>query len=154
MTFSRNLLPDPVSYFENRGLTLKGPRSAQWKTIPCNFHGGSDSLRVHVATGAWVCMSCGEKGGDVLAYEMRAGGLEFVDAAKALGCWVNDGRPSSYTKPTPLSPRMALTVMAFEATLIAVAASNLASGVPLTGKDQIRLVTAANRINRLVEDFA
>ena len=117
MAFDRTLLPDPVTYFENQGLILKGPRSAKWKTTSCNFHGGSDSMRVNVATGAWVCMSCGEKGGDVLAYEIKDGGREFVDAAKALGCWVDDGRPQVQTKPTPLSPRLALSVMAFESTL-------------------------------------
>ena len=154
MTFARNLLPDPVSYFENQGLILKGPRSAKWKTTACNFHGGSDSMRVNVATGAWVCMSCGEKGGDVLAYEIKAGGREFVDAAKALGCWVDDGRPPVQAKPTPLSPRLALSVLAFESTLTAVAAGNVANGVPLTDADRARLLVAANRINRLVEGFS
>ena len=154
MNFARNLLPDPVSYFENQGLILKGPRSAKWKTTACNFHGGSDSMRVNVATGAWVCMSCGEKGGDVLAYEIKAGGREFVDAAKALGCWVDDGRPPVKTKPTPLSPRLALSVMAFEATLAAIAAGNVAKGVNLTDADRARLLVAANRINRLVEGFS
>ncbi len=154
MAFDRNLLPDPVSYFENKGLTLKGPRSAKWKTTTCNFHGGSDSMRVNVASGAWVCMSCGEKGGDVLAYEIKDGGMEFVDAAKALGCWVDDGRPPVVTKPTPLSPRLALSVMAFESTLTAVAAGNVANGVTLTDADRARLMVAANRINRLVEAFA
>ena len=154
MAFDRNLLPDPVTYFENQGLTLKGPRSAKWKTTTCNFHGGSDSMRVNVATGAWVCMSCGEKGGDVLAYEIKDSGREFVDAAKALGCWVDDGRPQVQTKPTPLSPRLALSVMAFESTLAAVAAGNVANGVTLTEADRARLMVAANRINRLVEAFA
>ena len=154
MNFARNLLPDPVSYFENQGLILKGPRSAKWKTTACNFHGGSDSMRVNVATGAWVCMSCGEKGGDVLAYEIKAGGREFVDAAKALGCWVDDGRPPVQAKPTPLSPRLALSVLAFESTLTAVAAGNVANGVPLTDADRARLLVAANRINRLVEGFS
>ena len=28
MPFNRQLLPDPISYFENRGLSLKGPNSA------------------------------------------------------------------------------------------------------------------------------
>ncbi|MBP9906458.1 MAG: hypothetical protein KBF66_12910 [Rhodoferax sp.] len=154
MPFDRTLLPDPVTYFENQGLTLKGPRSAKWKTTTCNFHGGSDSMRVNVATGAWVCMSCGEKGGDVLAYEIKDGGREFVDAAKALGCWVDDGRPQVQTKPTPLSPRLALSVMAFESTLAAVAAGNVANGVTLTEADRARLMVAANRINRLVEAFA
>lgn len=153
MTFDRTQLPDPVAYFENRGLALKGSRFSKWKTTACTFHGGSDSLRVNVATGAWVCMSCGEKGGDVLAYEMKEGGREFVDAAKALGCWVNDGRSQVLTKPTPLSPRLALSVMAFEATLTAVAAGNVSNGVALTDADRARLRVAANRINRLVEAF-
>lgn len=153
MTFDRNLLPDPVSYFENQGLTLKGPRSAKWRTTTCNFHGGSDSMRVNVATGTWVCMSCDVKGGDVLAYEIATTGADFIDAAKALGCWVDDGRPQVQTKPTPLSPRLALSVMAFESTLAAVAAGNVANGVALTDADRARLIVAANRINRLVEAF-
>jgi hypothetical protein len=154
MTFNRNLLPDPPTYFENQGLALKGPRSAKWKTTICNFHGGSDSMRVNVATGAWVCMSCGEKGGDVLAYEIKDSGREFVESAKALGCWVDDGRPPVATRPMPLSPRLALSVMAFEATLAAVAAGNVANGVTLTDADRARLMVAVNRINRLVEAFA
>jgi hypothetical protein len=153
MPFDRTLLPDPVTYFENQGLTLKGPRSAKWKTTACNFHGGSDSMRVNLTTGAWVCMSCGEKGGDVLAYEIKHGGREFVDAAKALGCWVDDGRPQAQTKPTPLSPRLALSVLAFESTLTAVAAGNVANGVALTDADRARLTVAANRINRLVDAY-
>jgi hypothetical protein len=99
-------------------------------------------------------MNCGEKGGDVLAYEIKNGGLEFVGAAKALGCWVDDGRPQVQTKPTPLSPRQALSVMAFESNLAAVAAGNIAHGVTLTDADRARLIVAANRINRLVEAFA
>jgi hypothetical protein len=154
MSFDRSQLPDPVVYFEFQGLTLKGPRSAKWKTTTCNFHGGSDSMRVNVITGAWVCMSCGEKGGDVLAYEIRSCGREFVDAAKSLGCWADDGRPPVATKPTPLSPRLALSVLAFESTLAAVAASNVAHGVTLTDADRERLMVAANRINRLMEAFA
>ena len=154
MSFDRTRLPDAPTYFESKGLRLKGPSTAKWKTTTCNFHGGSDSMRVNVATGAWVCMSCGEKGGDVLAYEIKDGGREFVDAAKALSCWVDDGRPQVQTKPTPLSPRLALSVMAFESTLAAVAAGNVANGVTLTEADRARLMVAANRINRLVEAFA
>ena len=153
MPFDRALLPDPTSYFENQGLTLKGPRSAKWKTTTCNFHGGSDSMRVNTDSGAWVCMSCGEKGGDVLAYEIAATGSDFVTAAKTIGAWADDGRPQVQTKPTPLSPRLALSVMAFESNLTAVAAGNLANGVTLTDTDLARLMVAANRINRLVEAY-
>ncbi len=49
MRFNRRLLPNIVSYFENQGLTLKGPRSAKWKTTTCTFHAGLDTMRVNVA---------------------------------------------------------------------------------------------------------
>jgi len=154
VSFDRNLLPDTVSYFEAQGLRLTGPRSAKWKTTACNFHGGSDSLRINVVSGGWVCMNCGQKGGDVLAYEMRISGLEFIDACKALGCWVDDGKPQRPQKPTPLPPRAALEVIGFECTLVAVAAGNVAHGVSLTDTDRARVMAAAGRINRLVEGFA
>jgi len=136
MTFSRNLLPEPATYFESRGLILGGAPSAKWKTTTCAFHGGLDSIRVNVANGAWVCMSCGEKGGDVPAYEIKAGGVDFVDAAKALRCWIDDGRPLAQAKPTLLSARNALSVLAIESNLTAVAAGNVAHGVVLSEIDR------------------
>lgn len=154
MTFDRTLLPDPVSYFENQSLILKGPRSAKWKTTACNFHGGSDSMRVNLTTGAWVCMSCGEKGGDVLAYHMQAHGMEFVDAAKALGCWVDDGQPHRPQRPKPLPAGQAIQVLTFEATLAAVAAGNIARGVRLTDTDRARLYVCAQRIQTILGAFA
>jgi len=154
MSFNRDLLPEPVTYFENQGLKLTGPRSAKWKTTECRFHGGSDSMRVNTSTGAWVCMNCDEKGGDVLAYEIASSGMEFVDACKALGAWVDDGKPQTPLKPTPLSPRAALSVLAFEALLTAVAAGNIAQGVNLTDADRARLRRAVGRINKIAEVFA
>ena len=147
MTFSKDSLPDAVSYFESEGLTLTGPRSAKWKTTRCEFHGGSDSMRINTTTGAWVCMSCGEKGGDVLAHHMAAHGLEFIDAAKALGAWVDDGQPHREHKPKPLPAGDALQVLAFEATLIAVAGGNVARGITLTTQDLERVLQATGRIN-------
>lgn len=152
--YLRELLPDPVSYYESQGLNLIGSYHSPWKTTECRFHGGKDSMRIKVATGAFVCMNCGAKGGDVLAYEIKDSGRDFVDAAKALGCWVDDGRPKPNYKPTTLSPRLALSVMAFESTLVAIAAGNVAYGVKLSEIDRARLIVAANRINRLVEEFA
>ena len=67
---------------------------------------------------------------------------------------MDDGRTPVATRPTPLSPRQALSVMAFESTLTAVAAGNLAHGVTLTDVDRARLRVAVHRINRLVEAFA
>lgn len=154
MTFERDRLPDPVGYFEGEGLKLTGPRSAKWKTTECRFHGGSDSMRVNVATGAWVCMACGEKGGDVLAYHIHMYGLAFVESAQALGAWVEDGKPQRPQKPTALSPRAALEVLGFESTLVAVAAGNVAAGRVLSDTDRQRLLICAGRINRIVGDFA
>jgi hypothetical protein len=154
MGFDRNLLPDPTGYFESQGLRLAGPSRAKWKTTECRFHGGSDSMRVNTSTGAWVCMSCSEKGGDVLAYEIAVTGAEFVQAARAIGAWVDDGRPHRPQKPTTLPPRAALEVIGYECNLVAVAAGNIACGVTLTSIDLDRLLVAAGRINRIVGEFA
>lgn len=151
MGFERNNLPEPIGYFEGEGLKLKGP--GKWKTTRCAFHGGSDSMRVNIVSGCWCCMSCDAKGGDVLAYHMRAYGMEFVEASKVLGAWVTDGRPAQQRKPAPLPPRAALQVLAFEATLAAVAAGNVAHGMALADKDRFRLLAAAGRINRIVEAY-
>lgn len=96
--FIRERLPEPQSYYTDiAGLTLigKGP----WRTTRCDNHGGSDSMRINTASGAFVCMAgCGARGGDVLAYHRAAHCLGFIDAAKALGAWVDDGKP--YVGPT------------------------------------------------------
>ena len=151
MSFDRAQLPEPQAYFEGEGLKLSA--RGKWRTSACIFHGGSDSMRINMATGAWVCMSCGAKGGDVLSYHMQVHVQEFIEAAKALGAWVEDGRPATHQKPAPLPPRAALEVLCFEATLTAVAAGNLANGVALTDTDRTRLVAAANRIARLSEVY-
>lgn len=148
MSFQRHSLPDPLSYFEAEGLALKGP--GRWKTTRCDFHGGSDSMRINTESGGWVCMSCGAKGGDVLAYYMEFHGVEFVEAAKALGAWHDDGRPSR-TTPLPFSARDALAVLAADANLAAVAASNVAHGVPITDTDRQALLDAAARVAFIVE---
>lgn len=154
MSYERSRLPDPASYYESEGLCLTGPRSARWKTTACQFHGGSDSMRINTATGAWVCMSCSAKGGDVLAHHMQWHGLEFMDAAKALGAWIEDGKYRPMQRPAGLSPRAALEVLGFESTIVAVAAGNLAQGRELTDQDRQRVMTCASRIQRIAEDFA
>ena len=153
MTFDRRNLPDPISYFESEGLKLTS--RGKWRTTACQFHGGSDSMRINTDSGAFACMAgCGARGGDVLAYHMAQHGLEFVEAAKALGAWIDDGKPATQHKPTPLSPRQALEVLSAECNLVAIAAGNMAQGVHLTIAERQRLLTASNRITRLVEVFA
>lgn len=150
--FVRDHLPDPVAYFEGEGLTFMG--RGPWRTTGCRFHGGSDSMRVNTISGAWVCMACNAKGGDVLAYHMAEHGLDFIRAAKALGAWKDDGKPDRQRKPKPILATDAIRLLAFESTLAAVAAGNLANGVALSDEDRLRLLTAARRIAHITEVFA
>ena len=154
MSFDRTRLPEPAGYYEALGLRLSGPRSAKWKTTTCAFHGGSDSMRINIFSGAFCCMNCGARGGDVLAYEMAFSGSEFVQAARHLGAWVEDGKPQPQHKPAPLSPRAALEVLGLESNLVAIAAGNLAKGIVLTDIDRARLMTCASRINRITGYYA
>ena len=151
MSFDRRNMPDAATYCEGHGLRLVG--RGKWRTTACTFHGGSDSMRVNTETGSWVCMACDAKGGDVLAYQIQAHGIEFVEAAKQLGCWIEDGRPAQQYRPAPLPPRAALQVIGFEVTLIAIAAGNLAHGAPLTDIDLARVLCAAGRITRISEAY-
>ncbi len=150
--FIKNQLPEALSYFEAQGLALVG--RGKWRTTECRFHDGSDSMRINVASGAWVCMACNAKGGDVLAYHMAANCLDFAGAAKDLGAWQDDGNPSRSYRPKPLPAGQAISVLAFEANLTAIAAANLAHGVLLSDKDRSRLLVAAGRIQHVAEVYA
>jgi hypothetical protein len=152
VSFDRNYLPDPVSYFEAEGLKLDG--RGPWRTTECKFHGGSDSMRINLASGGWCCMSCNAKGGDVLAYHMAAHGLDFIAAVKDLGAWVEDGQPHRHHRPKPLPAGQAITMLAFESCLIATAGANLARGVAMSQPDLARLMVAAGRIQHIAEVFA
>jgi ribosomal protein L40E len=147
--YGRELLPDPVSYYEGQGLMFMGSHRAPWRTTECRFHGGSDSMRIMVTTGAFVCMACGARGGDVLAYHMAAHSLGFVEAAKQLDAWAGDVRGERQYRPTPLSARDALSILAPEATLIALEGTRIGNGIELVAADLERVRTAAARINHL-----
>lgn len=85
--FSRKLLPTPIEYYEQQGMRLKG--GGVWRDAVCPFHSDTKpSLRVNMERGAYRCMVCGARGGDVLAFHMHKHGLGFVEACKQLGAWV------------------------------------------------------------------
>lgn len=84
--FNRELLPRPGAYFAGEGLKLKG--GGEWKSALCPFHADkTPSLRLRLDTGGFRCMTCGARGGDVLAFHMQRHRLGFIDAARALGAW-------------------------------------------------------------------
>ena len=84
--FSRALLPSSINYYQNQGIKLKG--AGAWRDAICPFHPDKKpSLRINVERGAYRCMSCGARGGDVLAFHMHFYSLSFVEACKALGAW-------------------------------------------------------------------
>ena len=153
MAFDRDHLPDPASYYEAQGLHLKGPPRAKWKTTACQFHGGSDSMRINTETGGFCCMACGAKGGDVLAYHIQASGKDFASAARDLGAWTDDGKPQRPQRPTTLAPRAALEVLRMETLIVAIEAARMVRGhIPDEG-DKARLLLCANRINRIAGEF-
>jgi DNA primase len=85
-SFRRDLLPVPMAYYRQEGVKLLG-RGA-WRSALCPFHPDTHpSLRIHAASGAYRCMACGEKGGDVLAFHRAKYSRSFVMAAKELGAW-------------------------------------------------------------------
>lgn len=144
MGFDRTRLPDPGDYYIGQGLTLTG--KGRWRSAPCPFHGGRDSLRVDTREGGFVCMAaCGARGGDPLAFHMALHGVDFITAARALGAWTDDGRAPP-RRPTPLAPRDALKLFASEAQYVALMAAHVAAGRPMQELDAHRLRKAAARV--------
>ncbi len=150
MSFNREALPDPLAYFEAQGLAFQ-ERRGRWRTTACQFHGGGDSMRVNVSTGAWCCMNCGARGGDVLAYEMAAHGLTFVEAAKSLDAWTADDKPQQHRRPKALPAHEALELIERESNLVAIEAARLANGHAITSDIKARLLQAAGTINHVLE---
>jgi DNA primase len=148
----RDRLPDPVAYFDSEGVSLKGP--GRWKSGPCGFHGGSDSLRVNVQSGAWRCMNCGAKGGDVLAYAMQMHGLDFVAAARALGAYADDGQPHSRpAQAATLTPRDAMQLAALEVMVALSVIGDIRRGVIPNDDNWQRCLVSASRLHLLVEEY-
>jgi DNA primase len=84
--FSRRDLPNSITYYQSQGITLKG--TGAWRNAVCPFHEDTKpSLRINVERGAYRCMVCGARGGDVLAFHMHKHSMGFVAAAKELGAW-------------------------------------------------------------------
>lgn len=145
--FDRGLLPEPESYYcATEGLQFREKRGT-WRTTECPWHGGQ-SLRINLASGAYACMGCGERGGDVIAFAMNRHGLTFVEAARRLGCWVEDGSAIAPppTRPAGLSAADALALIAADAELLAIEALRVANGHALDQNARQAIADAARRV--------
>jgi phage/plasmid primase-like uncharacterized protein len=86
--FRRDRLPDALGYFEREGLKLLG--SGIWRKALCPFHEERNpSFSVNVQEGAFKCHACAAKGGDVLDFHMQKYAMNFQDAARDIGAWVD-----------------------------------------------------------------
>jgi hypothetical protein len=148
MSLNREALPATSDYCDAHGIPLAG--RSKWRTGPCPIHGGSDSLRVNTASGGWCCMACGASGGDALALHMAIAGMDFVEAARDLGAWVEDGRPGP-TKPAAFSARDALTVLGPDLHLIAVVVADVRKGLIPVQADWDAFLAAASRVLHIAE---
>ena len=100
-------------------------------------------------------MACGEKGGDVLAYAMRLHGLDFVEAARSLGAYAEDGKPhQGRSKPAGLSMRDCMAVVSFELLVLGVVVSDLRRGLTPSQKDTERLWQAIGRVGFILDEGA
>lgn len=145
--FDRDKLPDWPAYADHAGLKLVG--RGRWRTTECQIHGGSDSLRVNTASGGWICMACGAKGGDVLAHYMQRTSVSFVQAARDLGAWVEGqatGTATAPHKPLPFSARDALESISLELHVVFVVISDARRGVLPNDADWKRFLDAAARV--------
>ena len=150
--FKRELLPDSLPFFESRGQLLVG--RGKWRTTGCQFHGGSASLRVNVESGAWACMSCLTKGGDVVAYAMQADGTDFLSTIKALGAYADDGREFHWRdRPRTLSPRDAMEVIVNELRLVWIVIADIRKGVIPDDDTWGRFLDHTCRIENLMQEF-
>jgi len=89
----RATLPTPLKYLTAHGLVARNPR-AEWVAIRCPAHkSGKEkhpSMRVSLVTGGFRCMTCGVKGGDIIALHMLRTGRVFHDAVRDLGARFHD----------------------------------------------------------------
>jgi hypothetical protein len=84
----RESLPTPLRYLTDNGLLSRRPRGES-AAIRCPSHKGGDeahpSMLVSMVDGHFRCMTCGARGGDVIALHRLRTGLGFRDAVHDLG---------------------------------------------------------------------
>jgi DNA primase len=141
----RDAIPGWIDYADRHDLKLHG--RGLWRNVVCVFHeDGKPSQRVNTAGGGWICMSCGASGGDTLAYHMRAQGLSFIDAAKALGAWKDGGSGQAPSRPRTLAARDGLELLYADALVMFVVGADIGKGKTPSEADRAAVAAAARRV--------
>lgn len=77
----------PAEFYRAELPAMPPPRGSGWRDGGlCPFHDDkhTGSFRVNLETGAFVCFSCGSKGGDIIAFIQQRDGLSFPEALNKL----------------------------------------------------------------------
>ena len=142
--------PDPISYYESLG--HKFITKGEWRSTNCPFHGGSDSFRVHVKSGAFKCMSCHRHGGGVVSHYMQYHDVDSKTAGVALGMWREGKTPYVTKQPSPLPAIKLLNLLSFELQLVWNELTRIKLNRDVTPDDHERVRLAASRILWIVGD--
>ena len=137
-------LPDPISYYESQGHRFKS--KGKWMTTDCPFHGGSDSFRVHAASGAFKCMNCLKHGGGIVSHYMQYHDVDSKQAGIALGIWKERFNSRVTSKPSPIPASKLLELLCFEVQLVWNELTRIKLNKTLSSDDSERVRTAAQRI--------
>lgn len=89
MNRARNVKSEvpPSSFYPAELPAMPPPRGGGWRDGGlCPFHADKQagSFRVNLDTGAFLCFSCGAKGGDIIAFVQQRDGLSFRDAVEKI----------------------------------------------------------------------
>ena len=74
-------------YMREQVLDRLGHKSGKWAIAGlCPFHEDSSvgSFKINCENGAFICFSCGEKGGDIIAYVRKKYDLSFRESLEKL----------------------------------------------------------------------
>ncbi len=77
----------PVDFYRSELPAVPPTRGSGWRDGGlCPFHSDkhAGSFRVNLETGAFLCFSCGAKGGDIIAFVQQRDGLSFPKAVQKL----------------------------------------------------------------------
>ncbi len=153
MSFNKDLLPAPADYYEGQGLTIAKRGSKGWRGTNCPFCDSRDNGNINLDSGAFHCWGCGAKGGDLISFHQAMHGGDFVETVKALGAWVEDGKPFNRTKPKAISASDAMDLLGHEIQLAAIAITAHVKGKPTSEEEAARLRVASGRINSVMEAY-